>query len=186
MAEIVRITNKVSQNMYAEALLKRIAAARTRQPGSWLTGAAIIRHTFHERGITKVNQMVIHDGSGLSRQNRLTTELLVRWLNSFHHDDQLGDTFINSLAEAGVSGTMERRMMNIDLHDTRVHAKTGYINRVSCLSGYVTASDGRRRSFAIMINDLKSPVSEAKALQDRIVGAIAADLARTPSRLGSD
>ncbi|MCI0365091.1 MAG: D-alanyl-D-alanine carboxypeptidase, partial [Phycisphaerales bacterium] len=65
--------------------------------------------------------------------------------------------------------------------------KTGYISNVSCLSGYVTTPDGRRRSFSVLVNGLKSGVvSSAKKLQDQIVAAIAEDLAAVPVQLGSD
>jgi D-alanyl-D-alanine carboxypeptidase len=68
-----------------------------------------------------------------------------------------------------------------------VQAKTGYINQVSCLSGYVTMSDGRRRAFSVLMNDLApGTVSVAKKLQDQIVTAIAEDMAVSTVTLGSD
>ena len=66
-----------------------------------------------------------------------------------------------------------------------MQAKSGYIKGVSCLSGYVTAPDGRRRCFSIMINELRGPVRRAKDLQDRIVMAIVEDM-RIPASATAD
>ena len=80
--------------------------------------------------------------------------------------------------QAGVSGTLASRFDGVDLHGTTVQAKSGYIRFVSCLSGYVTAPDGRRRSFSILVNDLRQPgsVGKAKKMQEELLSAIAWDL----------
>jgi D-alanyl-D-alanine carboxypeptidase/D-alanyl-D-alanine-endopeptidase (penicillin-binding protein 4) len=160
----------------------------TGEPGSWINGAAIVRGIVHERlGTAAMNaHLVVADGSGLSRLNRVEAETLTAWLNSFHNDERLGSLFIESLAVGGASGTLEKRLGTAETDGAIVQAKSGYINGVSCLSGYVTRSDGRRRCFSIMINDLTAPVSRAKMLQDRIVRAIALDMHEAAVQLGSD
>ena len=69
-----------------------------------------------------------------------------------------------------------------------MQAKSGYIRSVSCLSGYVTAPDGRRRSFSIMVNGLQQAgtVARAKRLQEGIVSAIAVDMTAPLTAVGSD
>ena len=80
------------------------------------------------------------------------------WLNSFHNDECHGALFIESLAVGGETGTLARRLRTAGLHGATVRAKSGYINGVSCLSGFVTTADGRRRCFSIMVNDLTAPL----------------------------
>ncbi|NNM26312.1 MAG: D-alanyl-D-alanine carboxypeptidase/D-alanyl-D-alanine-endopeptidase [Phycisphaerales bacterium] len=188
IATAVRRCNRDSQNLYAEALLKRMGGQMTKQPGSWLNGASIVRHVVHERlgSPALASRLKVVDGSGLSRNNRVAAVTVTAWLNSFHNDERLGGIFLDSLAVNGVSGTLKNRFRRVDLGDAMVQAKSGYINGVSCLSGYVTQGDGRRRCFSIMINDLRAPVPNAKRLQERIVAAIAADMAPQPVTLGSD
>jgi len=189
ISTVITRCNRDSANFYAECLLKRTGHAMTRQPGSWLNGAAILRYALHERlgGSAIVEGLVVADGSGLSRDNRVTAELLTAWLNTFHQDEQLGQVFIDSLASPGDEGTLERRFHSTKLYGASIHAKSGYINQVSCLSGYVTAKDGRRRSFSVLVNGLKpSEVRSAKALQEKIVAAIAEDLDAVRVSIGSD
>jgi len=82
-------------------------------------------------------------------------------------------------------------MQSVKTMGAIVQAKTGYINQVSCLSGFITMPDGRRRSFSILVNGLKAgasgnTVSDAKRLQDQIVTAIANEMADQPVVLGGD
>ncbi|MCH7573346.1 MAG: D-alanyl-D-alanine carboxypeptidase, partial [Planctomycetes bacterium] len=128
------------------------------------------------------------DGSGLSRDNRISADTMTKWLNTFHGDERIGDMFLESFAVARRSGTLKKRFEGIELHGAIVQAKSGYINEVSCLSGYVTMPDGHRRSFSIMANGLTNPgsVRLAKAMQDKIIAAIARDMAAVEITLGSD
>ena len=182
--------NRDSANFYAECMIKRLGHAMTRQPGSWLNGGAIVRHAVHERldGSAAASGLVVADGSGMSRENRVTAALLTAWLNSFHQDDRLGPMFADSLAEPGDEGTLRKRFHSSDLRGATVQAKSGYINHVSCLSGYVTAPDGRRFSFSVLGNGLKNPgaIANAKRLQEKIVVAIAKELAAQQVSIGSD
>jgi D-alanyl-D-alanine carboxypeptidase/D-alanyl-D-alanine-endopeptidase (penicillin-binding protein 4) len=182
--------NRDSENLYAEALLKRIGAAVTRQPGTWLNGATVLRHVIHERlkNPQLAARLVPADGSGLSRMNEVAPSLMTAWLDTFHRDERLGPPLLASMAVGGASGTLERRFSSADLQGATVHAKTGYINQVCCLSGFVTMPDGRRRTFSVMVNDLDQPgaVAKAKRMQEAIVVAVAKDMAAATMRLGSD
>jgi len=178
--------NRDSQNLYAEALLKRAGHAVTSgvQPGSWRNGGAAVRLVAVDRleDDSLANDIVVADGSGLSRDNRVTASLLTSWLDSFHRDPELGEVFIESLAVAGVNGTLRKRFKTQEFAGVTVQAKSGFINGVSCLSGFVTAPDGRRRSFSVLVNDFGSgSVRDAKALQEAIVAAIAEDLLESPA-----
>lgn len=182
--------NRDSQNLYAESLLKRTAYELTRQPSTWTTSGSLLRHIVHERLGGRFTPPDLHvvDGSGLSRDNRISADTMTKWLNTFHGDERIGDMFLESFAVARRSGTLKKRFEGIELHGAIVQAKSGYINEVSCLSGYVTMPDGHRRSFSIMANGLTNPgsVRLAKAMQDKIIAAIARDMAAVEITLGSD
>ena len=190
ISTVITRCNRDSQNLYAEALIKRIGQALTNEPGSWVNGAAVVRLVVHERlgDSNLAAKLVIHDGSGLSRDNRVAATTVTAWLNTFHDDERLGELFIDSLAVAGQSGTLSKRFRNVDLHGTTVQGKSGYIRSVSCLSGYVTAPNQQRRSFSILINGLSEAgsVAKAKRLQERILASVAWDLTATVSVMGGE
>jgi D-alanyl-D-alanine carboxypeptidase/D-alanyl-D-alanine-endopeptidase (penicillin-binding protein 4) len=186
---VVTRCNRDSQNLYAESLLKRAAAAVTGEPGSWAAGGAVLRRRVRDRlGPGFLEGLQVADGSGLSRGNRVTASLVTAWLAEMHADEALSEVYLQSLAVAGSTGTLEKRFAGVDLHGATVRAKTGYINAVSCLSGYVTTPDGRTMCFSVLVNGLVEPgsVVTAKRLQERIVGAVAQELGVVPASLGSD
>ncbi len=182
--------NVDSQNLYAECLLKRSGAGVTRQSGSWASGTSIVRHVV----IQRVNDpkltsgFIAADGSGLSKENRVPPNLMTAWLNSFHQDSSLSAGFVESLAVGGETGTIKSRFRQIGKSGAIVQCKTGFVNGVSCLSGYVTMPDGRRRSFSIMCNKITEAggVAKAKKLQEAIVQAIADDMASVAPVLGGN
>lgn len=181
---IIARCNQDSENLYAEALLKRIGHDLSGESGSWSNGGAILRHIVHERlqDPALASGLIVADGCGLSRDDRITAALMTAWLDSLESDPRIGEAFLDSLAVGAETGTLRKRYQSIDLHGAVVQAKTGYINGVSCLSGYVTAPepDGRRRAFSVLVNGFSGGgVAEAKKLQDQIVKAIASDLAKT-------
>jgi len=190
ISTVITRCNRDSQNLYAEALLKRIGHALTNEAGSWVNGAAVVRHVVHERldSSNLAVKLIIHDGSGLSRDNRVAATTVTAWLNTFHDDERLGELFIDSLAVAGKSGTLSKRFRDVDLHGTTVQGKSGFIRSVSCLSGYITAPNQQRRSFSILINGLNEAgsVAKAKRLQERILASVARDMTTTVSVMGGE
>jgi D-alanyl-D-alanine carboxypeptidase/D-alanyl-D-alanine-endopeptidase (penicillin-binding protein 4) len=168
---VLRRTNINSHNLYAEALLKRVGQKVTGQPGSWENGAAVIRMAALKRlGPERASQIVIADGSGMSRDNLVTTEGLARWLVSFHNDRRVGEAFIASLPIAQEDGSLKARFAGRDLQ-AEIRAKTGYLRQVSSLSGYVTDSgSGRRLVFSVIVNDFpaKTPLKSVKDFQEAV------------------
>ncbi len=169
--------NTDSDNLYAECLIKRLGRAVAKAPGSWKNGVAAVRHAVAERleNPTLAAGVAPDDGSGLSRENRITAAAMTAWLESFAQDKKLGTVFLDSFAIGGKTGTVKKRFKEVEKTGCVVQCKTGYIRGVSCLSGFVTAPDGRRMSFSVLCNDLVEgdAVAKAKALQEKIVAAIA-------------
>jgi serine-type D-Ala-D-Ala carboxypeptidase/endopeptidase (penicillin-binding protein 4) len=140
--------NANSQNLHAELVFRQLGL-RYAGKGTFLTGRAaaedlLRRHGWWEDGL------VISDGSGLARDNRITATLLVRMLEDMAKSDAY-EAFRDSLAVSGESGTLERRLRGQDVRG-KVYAKTGYIRNVRALSGYVLTDD-RRFVFAILMNN---------------------------------
>ncbi len=146
--------NTFSQNLFAEALYRALAAytpdgRRSGAPASWESAERVLRHTLAGLGIDMSNA-TIRDGCGLSHSNRVTalqvTYLLLRMRRHAH-----ADFFLNSLAQPGEPGSMSSRYNDPALCG-RLRAKTGTIDRVRCLAGYLTRDDGTTLIFALLIN----------------------------------
>lgn len=163
--------NVDSDNLYAECLLKAAANKLTGQPGSWRNGTAAARMMIKDRlGPEAAASIVMSDGSGLSRGNRLTVGLMTRWLAEVAEDPATGGMFVESIAKAGEEGTLKSRFKKARLA-TEVRAKSGYIRQVRTLSGYLTEPlSGRRIAFSVMVNDVPSGADQrAKDLHERVV-----------------
>jgi D-alanyl-D-alanine carboxypeptidase/D-alanyl-D-alanine-endopeptidase (penicillin-binding protein 4) len=179
LPDVVRQCNTESQNMYAESLLKRMGAKRSGKSGTWENGAAaLVAEVDAALGAgTAAKGLVVKDGSGLCKENRVAPNLLSAWLRAIAIDPKVGPVFMGSLAVAGKTGTVAKRFKGLDTNRVSVPCKTGYINGVSCLSGFVGAPGQTPRfTFSILCNDLqkdKNGVGNAKALQEKIVGILA-------------
>ena len=175
---IVERCNEQSQNMYAEALLKRTVHEHLGTPGRWADAQETILDIAGERlgpaSSGLVEDLKIDDGSGLSHDNLVTASFMTAWLDSFDDDDSIRDLFVESLSSGGDpdDGTLGRRFRDFPA-GWRVDGKSGYISGVSTLSGYVTAPDGRRWTFSVLCNGVASNVRDAKALQEKVAREIA-------------
>ncbi len=153
--------NKQSLNMAAEALF--LSAG----DGTWAGSGDLMTRTLKEHfGIG--DGIVVRDGSGLSRGNRVTPRAMSRMLMNFVRRDDFVP-FAQTLAISGVDGTLKDRL-DSPLCRAKVLAKTGYILGVSCLSGYVLDNENRPSyAFSILANNV--PPGQAwrtKQMQDAI------------------
>ena len=187
--------NRDSQNLFAEALLKRLGHQFTGAAGSWSNGGAAVRKFLSDRLGARAASITVADGSGMSRKNQVSARLLVELLTSMHADQELGPIFVDSLAVGGEDGTLRKRF-GAGMTG-RVHAKSGYIRSVSCLSGYLVFDspldappDGpaqRVVAFSILFNGFKAPVYpyQLKQLQNKLVRLLDRTVAEAEStRIG--
>lgn len=182
LSTVLTHCNVESQNLYAESLMKRLAAKLTGTPGSWANGSNVIQRVLEENIGESAKKFVISDGSGLSRGNRVTADGMTAWMTSLANNSTIGTIYLDSLAVGGQSGTVRKRMKDINPAVATVQCKTGYIDKVSCLSGFVTAHDGKRYAFSVLANNLceADSVGKAKKLQDRVAKLIADSLGARP------
>ena len=173
---VVEHCNEESQNLYAEALLKRTVSSRTGRPGSWADAdhvmKSIIREQFGPDAESMLGGVFFDDGSGLSRKNRINAALTTAWLTRLQSDSEFGEGFVDSLAEGGREGTLKKRFPEHMPNGAVVDAKSGYINGVSCLSGYVSFPGGKRYAFSVLVNNATN-IGNAKRLQEQVANAIA-------------
>lgn len=163
LRELIRVVNKPSQNFYADMLLKTLGA-KFKGVGGFETGAEVVKEFLRSIGVPDVESFRMVDGSGLSRRNLVQprqTVALLRYMIRHPY----GKYFYDSLPIAGVDGTLRRRMRETPA-ENNVHAKTGYIGYVRCLSGYVTTADGHLLVFSMMANHYTVPTRKANELQD--------------------
>ncbi len=150
-------------------LLRFLGAADT-DTGSVAAGRRVVEGTLYRWGIPST-YFQIADGSGLSRQNYLSPESLVRLLRAVARGSEF-DAFYDALPVAGVDGTLERRMRGTRA-EGNARAKTGYVSNVRALSGYVTTLDGELLAFSFLANGFNVPVPAVEHLQDLAVERLA-------------
>ena len=161
-------SNRDSHNMYAESLLKRIAAASSIQAGSFDVGATIVEKAVAQRIGETLRELNAADGSGMSRMNQVSPTILAKWLASFNVMEPTGRSLLLSLATPG-NGTLKDRFNKIDLSGATIHAKSGYLRGVCSLSGYIVFPRRAPIVFSIIVNDVQGTVKGAKKMQEAIV-----------------
>ena len=171
LSEIGRVLLKVSQNLYADTLLKAIGRPADGGPATTREGRKVLREVLQGWGIAP-DQYLQADGSGLSRYNYLTANVLVAVLTRMYTDDRHYEPFITALPVAGVDGTTAGRMKGTRAQGN-ARAKTGSIANARALSGYVTSADGEPIVFSMIVNNFNVPQSQADAIIDRAVVRLA-------------
>jgi len=186
LSEIIRKTNKESNNLFAELILRTIGKERgslapdpdpkkNAARGDDQVGTAVVTSWLKQKGIASEG-IQIRDGSGLSRLDLITPETTARLLATMARSDGAA-TFHDSLPVAGKDGTLGSRLKK---YEGRIFAKTGTLTYVHSLSGYVSTSSGEVFAFSILCNDATADRKSLSAL-DEIAGAIA-DFGRPPSQ----
>jgi D-alanyl-D-alanine carboxypeptidase/D-alanyl-D-alanine-endopeptidase (penicillin-binding protein 4) len=167
LADVVRFMGRESDNYTAEMLVKQLGASYA-GVGSTAAGTRVIRAALREAGVP-LTGVRLADGSGLSGLDRLTASAVVALLEAGLADEELRDSFLQSLAVAGVSGTLEDRMKTRPARG-RVIAKTGTTRTASALSGFVRD----RYVFAVLQNGRPISAYWARLAQDRFAMTLAA------------
>lgn len=162
--EIIKVINKNSENFFAEQLIKTIGFEE-KDFGSIDTGVEAMRELIQDMGINPDN-MVIADGSGLSRLSLVTPRQFVTLLN-FMYKSRYFIPYFNSLPIAGIDGTLGKRLKNTKAAN-KVRAKTGYLDAVRSLSGYAFTGDNEPVAFSIIANNFLVPYKLVDNLQDLV------------------
>jgi D-alanyl-D-alanine carboxypeptidase/D-alanyl-D-alanine-endopeptidase (penicillin-binding protein 4) len=166
LAEIIRLVNKFSSNVMARMLLLTLGREATGAPGSTASGAQAVRDFLAERGI-RAPALVIENGSGLSRVERITAEGLADVLLDAHRSQYMPE-FAASLPLSATDGTLRRRFRTPEMQG-RLRMKTGSLEGVSALAGYVHAASGRTYVAVIILNHDLADDGAGAAAQSALV-----------------
>ena len=163
MERLIRLTNKPSDNFFAETLLKDLAY-QAGGVGTTAAGARIAASHARRLGI----RATLVDGSGLARGNRASPQGIVRLLSTMYGSDDY-EVFVDSLPIAGRDGTLFDRMRRGPAK-ARCRGKTGTLSNVSALSGYCEALSGDNYAYSILMNGVYP--TGARKLQDLMLQAL--------------
>ncbi|ABS28104.1 D-alanyl-D-alanine carboxypeptidase/D-alanyl-D-alanine-endopeptidase [Anaeromyxobacter sp. Fw109-5] len=172
LAEIVRRLNKSSNNFVAEQLLKTLGAEAKGAPGSWSKGVEAAGEFLASIGVSR-GAYVMKNGSGLNDANRFSARQLVTLLRAMWSRFPLQAEYVTSLPVAGRDGTTRWRMDGTAA-DGHLRAKTGTLDNVTSLSGYVETAGKRTLAFAILVNDYPGRHAGVVRAVDALGSAIAA------------
>jgi D-alanyl-D-alanine carboxypeptidase/D-alanyl-D-alanine-endopeptidase (penicillin-binding protein 4) len=167
LSEIAAQTLKPSQNLYAELILRTLGRVAGTDPKltSEAAGVEVVKAFLNTAGVDP-RGVVMLDGSGLSRRDLVTASATVRLL-TYMSKHKYATAFREALPVAGVDGTLSKRLKGT-VAANNVRAKTGTIETVATLSGYVTSAAGERLVFAVMINNYPESSNARRTFIDEI------------------
>jgi D-alanyl-D-alanine carboxypeptidase/D-alanyl-D-alanine-endopeptidase (penicillin-binding protein 4) len=164
--DVLKKFNKESYNLAGEMILRLLGYKMFDTTGSSEFGVKVVKNYIKKLNLNPDNYQII-DGSGLAPTNYINNELIIEILKDIYKNKQKFKIFYNSLPIAGVDGTLSRRMKNTDAMNN-VRAKTGTINGVSSLSGYVKNKKGNMLAFSIFTQNHVNNPTMCKKIQDEI------------------
>lgn len=178
LSDLLKIMLKKSDNMIADVVFRTIGHERFGVPGTWRAGADAVRQVLRQKAGVDLGNSIVVDGSGLSRHNLLTPATMMQALQYIaQHDNELN--IISMLPLSGYDGTLRYRG---GLHeagvDGKISAKTGALQGVYNLAGFITVASGQRYAFVQYLSGYAVPPEDQK--QRRI------PLVRFESRLYRD
>jgi D-alanyl-D-alanine carboxypeptidase/D-alanyl-D-alanine-endopeptidase (penicillin-binding protein 4) len=160
LAEIVRLTNKHSSNLMARHLLLTLGKERYGAPATVEKGIAALADWSRERGID-LSGVDIDNGSGLSRGTHITVLQMAKILSIAYHS-RFAPEYLASLPLAGMDGTLRSRMKNSPAGAIRL--KTGHLDGVSGVAGYVNAASGKTFVLVSLVNGARADFGAAEPL----------------------
>jgi D-alanyl-D-alanine carboxypeptidase/D-alanyl-D-alanine-endopeptidase (penicillin-binding protein 4) len=170
LRDIAAVMMKVSQNLYAETLFKAAGRA-AKGAGTAEAGRAAVLEALRDWKLDE-SALVMFDGSGLSRYDYVSANLIAGLLERLDSDPQHRDAFTATLAIAGREGTVANRMKRTRA-EGNARVKTGSISNMRSLSGYVATRDGEPLVFAILANDFTIPAATVNWITDLAVEIMA-------------
>jgi D-alanyl-D-alanine carboxypeptidase/D-alanyl-D-alanine-endopeptidase (penicillin-binding protein 4) len=171
LSELLYELGKQSDNFYAEMIFKSISGETKARPARSADSAGLVLDWVNKVGAGDTG-LVIKNGSGLYDANRVTAFSVVELLRAAWLDPSIQPEYVSQLSIGGVDGTLHKRFH--DLRSRRVvRAKTGTLDDVVALSGYVEGAPGKAPlAFSILVNHAPGKVSEARSAMDRLVEKI--------------
>lgn len=149
LAEVIRLVNKRSNNVMTRVLLLTLGAEAGQRPATVAGSVEVLKRILTNQGI-KLGATVIENGSGLSRNARISADVMADILQHAWRSPAMPE-YVSSMAILGVDGTLQRRLRN---DDSRGYAnmKTGALKDARAIAGYVLSKSGKRYIFVSIVN----------------------------------
>lgn len=165
LQDIISVTNKTSNNLYAEHLHKTLSAVR-KGIGQNAASNDIINKFWVEKGVQDP-QFFITDGSGLSRSNAMSPAAIVQVFKVMNQSKYKKE-YYESMSIAGVDGTLKNLCIGTKAANN-VHAKSGTMSRIKAYAGYVDTRSGQRIAFCIIANNYSCSTSTVVDKMERLM-----------------
>lgn len=166
LGEQIRLINKWSNNVMTRQLLLTTGANRFGAPATLEKGRQALLELLEAQGVDTTG-MIIDNGSGLSRTSRITARQMAQLLDVAYRDAFMPE-FMSSMALPGIDGTLASRLKDGDLKG-RSHLKTGTLNYVTAISGYMLNRKGRRLLIVVQQNGARASSARGAKIQDEIL-----------------
>lgn len=166
LGEVIRLVNKFSINPMARGLLLSLAAEKGGAPGTLAKGAAAVSDWLGKRGIADCADLVIDNGSGLSRTSKISAACMNNILIAAARSRYFPE-LAASLPLGGEDGTLKHRFRETK-GAARVRMKTGHLRDVAALTGFASTDGGRTLAISIMINHTAAEYGDG----DRVIDAL--------------
>lgn len=167
--QVVWGMNKFSNNFVADQILKKLGAEAWGPPGTREKGVTAMQDALEDLGINR-KSYEFTDGSGLTRETKVTPRQILTVLNASYHDFSVAPEAIASLGIAGADGTLRNRFPNTAVENV-LRAKTGTLDGVTALAGYVPSQDKELLAFVILLNDPKVKFGRMTGWADQVAMA---------------
>jgi serine-type D-Ala-D-Ala carboxypeptidase/endopeptidase (penicillin-binding protein 4) len=170
VAQDITVTNKVSQNLHAELILRMLGKAFGKD-GSLAQGTRVVRQFLVDAGVSD-SDFFFYDGSGMSMDDRVAPRAYTQLL-AYASRQAWGAPWRDTFPVAGVDGSLAGRFKNSPLKG-KLWAKTGTLNETNALSGYLTTASGKTLAFSILVNGHRPGSQVEIPAMEKICEAIAA------------
>ena len=167
LSNVVQDINKWSNNLMARQLLLTLALEKNATPATEEKGAAVIKQSLQNKGLI-FNELLIENGSGLSRTERINAQHLGELLIQAYNSPVMPE-FMASLPILGLDGTVKKRLKDSQAKG-RAHLKTGSLDGVSAIAGYLLNAQNKRYVLVMLVNHTNA--EQSKSAQDALVNAV--------------
>ncbi len=164
LSDLIRVINKQSNNVMARHVLLTLGSEMQGAGATVRSGEQAVMNVLASQGVD-TRGWVVDNGSGLSRNGRITAAGMAGMLNVAWNSTLMPE-FVSSLAISGVDGTVRRRLRD-DAVQGRAHLKTGTLRDSRALAGYVLGASGKRYILVSIVNDDRS--ASVRPFDDAVV-----------------
>lgn len=174
---LVRNMNKFSSNFTAEQILKHLGAVKRSEPGTTLKGVSVVEDYLSSIGIPKESYR-LENGSGFSTTTAFSARQFAQILVAASRDFSIRPDMMASFSIVGVDGTMKKHWYHPRELTGLIRAKTGTLNGVSTVAGYLASTENETLAFAIFSNGVNGATDSVRQAQMGILTSIAKGMAR--------